>query len=34
MRGRIRTAIAEFLCVLIMFGTIWGVLVIGYGLGH
>lgn len=33
MRGRIRTAIAEFLCVLAMYGTVWGMLLLGHGLG-
>lgn len=34
MRGRIRTAILECLCLVAMYGAAWGVLVIGYGLGH
>lgn len=34
MRGRIRTAMAECLCLVALYGAAWGVLVIGHGLGY
>jgi len=34
MRGRIRTTIAEVICLVALYGLAWGVLVIGHGLGH
>lgn len=34
MRGRIRTAILECLCLMALYVAAWGVLVIGHGLGY